>query len=130
MADVEHQVRINRTPDEVWEVMGDFGGLATWFPGIDQCEMTSDDVRTITMAGGIAIAERLLERDEESRTLAYTIDDSPMPLDHHRAEWAVVADGDGAIVIVRAEVSPDAAMDLMGPVYEQAAQGLRDHLEK
>jgi Polyketide cyclase / dehydrase and lipid transport len=128
MATVEHQVRIARPADEVWEVLCDFWGLAEWFPGIENCEKTSDDIRTIRM-GNIAIDEQLLERDDDARSFAYTIAKSPMPLEFHRAEWSVAEDGDGSLLTVRAEVSPDDAMGLMGPVYEQAADGLRKHLE-
>jgi hypothetical protein len=128
VATVEHQVRIARPPDEVWRVLGDFWGLAAWFPGIANCEKTSDDIRTIRM-GDIAIDEQLLERDDEARSFAYTIAKSPMPLEFHRAEWSVAEDSDGSLLTVRAEVRPDDAMGLMGPVYEQAADGLRKHLE-
>jgi Polyketide cyclase / dehydrase and lipid transport len=128
MGDVEHQVRIARTPDEVWAVMGDFWGLADWFPGIESCEKAGDDVRTIHM-GALAISERLLERDEDARSFAYTIDESPMPLEFHRAEWSVVADGDGSLLTVKAEVRPDDAVAIFDPVYQQAAEGLRNHLE-
>jgi len=128
MANVEHRVRINRAPDEVWAVMGDFWALADWFPGVENCEKTSDDVRTIHM-GDLAIDERLLERDERARSFAYTIDKSPMPLEFHRADWSVVADGDGSVLTVKAEVRPDDAMAIFDPVYKQAAEGLRDHIE-
>jgi hypothetical protein len=128
MASVEHKVKVDKTPDEVWVVLGDFWGLADWFPGIERCEQSSDDVRTIYM-GDLAIDEQLLEHDEEERRFAYTIAKGPMPLEFHRAEWSVVADGDGAVITVRAEVRPDEAIELLGPVYEQAAQGLREHVE-
>ena len=128
MANVEHQVHIDATPDEVWAVMGNFFGLADWFPGIERCEKSSDDVRTIYM-GTIEIDERLLERDEDAKSFAYTIDKGPMPLEHHRADWSVVPDGDGSLLTVKAEVRPDDALAIFDPVYKQAAEGLRDHVQ-
>ncbi|MGH9025869.1 MAG: SRPBCC family protein [Acidimicrobiia bacterium] len=128
MASVEHKVHVDKTPDEVWDVMGDFWGLDAWFPGIEKCEKSSADVRTIHM-GDLAIDEQLLERDDTARSFAYTIAESPMPLEFHRAEWSVAPDGEGSEITVKAEVRPDDAVGILGPVYEQAASGLREHLE-
>src|SRR5262245_39630949 len=128
MASVEHKVQVDKTPDEVRAVLGNYWGLADWFPGIERCEKTSDDVRTIYL-GDLEINEQLLEHDEDDRRVVYTIASGPMPLEFHRAEWVVIEDGDGAVIVVTAEVRPDDAIEILGPVYEQAAQGLRDHVQ-
>ena len=57
MADGKAEVKIARNPDEVWELVGDFGGLAEWMPGIESCELDGD-VRIIQTMG-IEIHEQL-----------------------------------------------------------------------
>src|SRR5438105_1523960 len=35
----QHELAINRSADDVWKVVSDFGGLAAWMPGIESCEL-------------------------------------------------------------------------------------------
>ncbi len=44
MAEAKPKRRSRGNPDEVWELVGDFGGLAEWMPGMESCEV-EDDVR-------------------------------------------------------------------------------------
>ncbi|MBV8304744.1 MAG: SRPBCC family protein, partial [Acidimicrobiia bacterium] len=32
-------IEIARKPDEVWAVVGDFGGLNAWLPGVESCRV-------------------------------------------------------------------------------------------
>ena len=52
MAIVQHEISINRTPDEVWAVLGEFGGLDTWMDGVESCVVTGK-TREIEIAGGM-----------------------------------------------------------------------------
>ena len=45
---------------------------------------------------GMTIVERLVNRDEDARTLTYAIVDGPVPVDSHEATIAVVPAGDGS----------------------------------
>ena len=57
-------VTVAAAPDEVWAMVGDFGGVGDFFPGIDSFRLEGDD-RMIGMFG-MEIRERLLARDDES----------------------------------------------------------------
>ena len=57
-------VTVAAAPDEVWDKVGDFGGVGDFFPGIESFRLEGDD-RIIGMFG-MEIRERLLARDEET----------------------------------------------------------------
>src|SRR5580698_2627423 len=60
-------IKIEATPDAVWQKVGDFGGLGDFFPGIESFRLEGDD-RIIGMFG-MEIRERLLAKDDASRTI-------------------------------------------------------------
>ena len=36
MARIEKRIDINRSPEDVWAVVGDVGAISSWLPAIDQ----------------------------------------------------------------------------------------------
>lgn len=76
MAKVERDVTIEASPDDVWRVVGDFGGISKWLDGIEASSVDGD-TRVCTMAGGGTLEEKILERDDENRRYTYTITQSP-----------------------------------------------------
>ena len=64
-------VKIEAPPDAVWQKVGDFGGLGDFFPGIDSFRLEGDD-RIIGMFG-MEIRERLLAKDDATRTITYSV---------------------------------------------------------
>src|SRR5438552_2126305 len=89
MGSATNEIDIDRPADDVWKVVRDFGGLAAWMPGIDSCRVEGDD-RILEMMG-MELTERLLRLDDDARTLAYGITNSPMPIEHHEATIRVTA---------------------------------------
>ena len=63
MAEGKAEVTIDRSPDEVWKLFREFGGLETWMPGVETCTVDGD-VRTIGLMG-IEIKEQLRDRDDD-----------------------------------------------------------------
>lgn len=117
MAEGEVSEFIHEEPDVIWALVGQFGGIDDWLPDVDSCEVDGDD-RTIHTLG-MTFRERLLHRDDASRTISYEIVESPIPLDHHRATIGVTPDSGGARVVWSFEVRPD---HLANP-FEQNYQG-------
>jgi carbon monoxide dehydrogenase subunit G len=67
---------------DVWEKLSDFGGLASWMPGVKSCELKGEGigaVRTLVM-GPMKIVERLESFDADGRRLSYSLLEGPMPL--------------------------------------------------
>lgn len=127
MADGKAEVQIARSADDVWALIGDFGGLGDWMPGIDACELDGD-VRKL-QAMGMEIHERLVDRDDATRTISYSIVKSPMPLEHHLATISVAPSGDGSVLTWAYEVSPDEMAGAFAPTYEGSAKAVKAQLE-
>jgi hypothetical protein len=127
MADGKVEVQIARGADDVWALFRDFGGLGDWMPGIDSCQLDGD-VR-ILQTMGMEIREQLKEHDDEARRTAYSIVQSPMPLEHHLATITVTPDGEGSRLVWAYEVRPDELAAAFAPIYDGSAQAVKARLE-
>ncbi len=115
-------VTLAAAPDEVWKVVGDFGGLQDFFPGIESFVLEGDD-RVIGMFG-MSIRERLLAKDETLRVITYSVIEG-VPVDSHSATISVEADGDGSKVIWAYDVTPDEMAPIFGDTYKAALATLQ-----
>lgn len=127
MADGKVEVEISRSPEEVWELVGQFGALGEWMPGIDSCKLEGDVRKLQTM--GMEIHEQLVSQDDANRTVSYSIIQGPMPIEHHLATISVAPSGDGSRLTWAYEVKPDDMAAVFGPVYEGSAQAVKTQLE-
>jgi mxaD protein len=116
-------VTVRAAPDEVWAKVGDFGGVADFFPGVESCRLEGDD-RVIGLFG-MEIRERLLARDDESRTLTYSVV-AGVPLESHTATVSVLPEGEGSRVIWAYDVSPDEMAPVFGDSYQAALNSLEN----
>lgn len=120
------EISIDAPPADVWAVVGDFGGLI-WMPGIEACTVDGD-VRTISMMG-MEIKEQLKGRDDDARSIAYSIVDGPVPLDSHLATITVhEGEGGGSRVTWQVDVEPEGAA-MFKDIYQGALGALKDKLE-
>ena len=119
-------VDIDRSADEVWAVVGDFGGIGTWLPGIESCRVEGED-RFLTMPG-MNITERLIAKDDQGRALTYSIIDG-IPVDSHQGVMTVTPNGDGSHVTWAVDVTPDEMLEVMVGAYEQGLGALKAHVE-
>lgn len=126
MGQAEASIDIARGADEVWAVVGDFGGLG-WMPGVDSCTVSGDD-RTLSMLG-MEIVERQLARDDAARSISYGIVSGSLPVDHHVATITVSPSGDGSHVTWAVDVAPDSLTDIMQQTYAGALEALKKRLE-
>jgi len=119
-------IDIDKSADEVWAVVGDFGGIDAWMPGIESCRVEGDN-RIIDMMG-MTITERFVSRDDAGRALTYAIADGA-PVESHEAVITVTPAGDVSHVTWDVEAAPDEMADLMTTVYQQALEALKAHVE-
>jgi len=127
MASGSTETDIARDPAAVWAIVREFGGLDTWMPGIDACEIEGDDRVLSTM--GISVRKRLVARDDDKRVITYSIVESPMNLEHHEATIRV-DDGDGGShVTYDVSVVPDQLLDMLVQTYGQALDALKAKAE-
>jgi carbon monoxide dehydrogenase subunit G len=128
MAEGKAEVSINRSPDDIWKLLREFGGLADWMPGIESCSLDGD-VRTLQTMG-IEIKEQLRSLDDDTRCISYSVVESPMSnLESHLATISVEPEGTGSHVTWAVEVVPDDLLALFLPVYEGSVVELKKQLE-
>jgi carbon monoxide dehydrogenase subunit G len=124
MGTARAEIDINRPADEVWGVVGDFGSIATWMPGIESCHLDGDDRVIKTM--GMEVTERLERRDEEGRELVYAIVGG-VPIINHKATITVVPEGARSHVTWDVDVDDDMT-EVLHQMYQQSLQALKEHL--
>ena len=128
MASGKAEISINRSPDEVWKLLREFGGLADWMPGIDTC-VVDGDVRTLGMMG-MEVKERLEKLDDDNRVIAYSLFEAPIPnLESHLCTISVSPEGNGARVTWNVEVFPDDLLGIFLPIYEGSIGEIKKKLE-
>ncbi|HXW36248.1 MAG TPA: SRPBCC family protein [Acidimicrobiales bacterium] len=128
MGSAKAEIDIEASPEKVWELVGNFGGIADWMPGLDACTVKGDD-RTISMLG-MEIVERLYDRDEEARSITYGIVGGSLSLDHHRATIKVQPSGTGSFVTWEVDVKPDNLTEVMEQTYQGSLDALKERFEK
>ena len=128
MASGKSEVSIERSPDDIWKVIRDFGGLADYMPGVDSCTVDGD-VRTLQMMG-IEIKEQLRGIDDDTRRLSYSVVASPMGnLVSHEATIAVDPEGSGSHVTWSVDVEPADLLPIFQGAYDNAVAGLKTKFE-
>jgi len=128
VAHVSHDITIARTPDEVWALLGQFGGLDTWMAGVESCVVEGKH-RTVGLAGGMKAEEDEVSRDDAARTYSYTVDGSAMGITTWLATISVEADGEGSKATWALEMEPGDLAETIGGVYAGALGHLKTHLE-
>lgn len=120
------QIDVEASPDEVWELVGDFEGVGDFFPGIDGVEIEGD-VRKIAMMG-LEISEQLVERDADGRVIVYSVIGG-VPVESHKATVSVVERSGGSTVEWSVEVEPAEMLPIFVDTYRQALEQVRQHVD-
>jgi len=124
---VRREVRIERTPDDVWALVGDPARLPEWWPGIVGC--TVDGMtRVIVTGSGIPMAEDLLTIDPILRRLQYRITVSFFT--EHLSTIDVLDLGDGtSLVVYSVDAQPSTMALVIGGAAGNALENLRRMME-
>src|SRR3954471_2836293 len=119
---VRRQVRIARSPADVWAVVGDPARIQDWFPGI--VDSTVDGTtRVITTGSGLPMPEEIVTNDPLQRRFQYRIT-APM-FREHLSTLDVFDLGDGTSLVA---YSADANPSTMALVIAGAAGNALEHL--
>ena len=94
---VRHHIRIARSADDVWALVGDPTALHTWFPGITDCQVDGKN-RVIVLGSGMPMPEEIVTHDHLLRRFQYRIT-API-FQFHRGTIDVLDMGDGTCVVV------------------------------
>lgn len=145
MSSLSSSVRIESSPERVWEVMADLGGIARWHPGISRSRLTTEETagpgagRRCEVRGGYA-EERVVEWRPGER-LAVRIVDTSLPL--RRADIRFDLEPADGATRVTASVDYEPGWGPLGPALDllvlrpiwrrwmgDLLEGLRRHLEE
>ncbi|MCY4211684.1 MAG: SRPBCC family protein [Gammaproteobacteria bacterium] len=74
---VKTEVTINAGAETVWALIKDFCSIAAWNPGVSACVAASPDqpqtIRTVTLADGQTLEEKLTRISPETMRIQYTL---------------------------------------------------------
>lgn len=147
MATYRAETTIERSANDVWEVIRDFGELS-WYPGVERCVLDGDDRTTWKEGTTLASVERILVHDDVSRTQIYAlvgfVGDPWVPLagggaydtrnliGHHSATLAVMPlSGERSHVSYDVTVDDDEEMAArISHGYGEALENLKVRLER
>jgi Polyketide cyclase / dehydrase and lipid transport len=123
MSEVKVSEPVAASAAKVWELLGDFGGIAKWGGAMmESCTVEGSGVgavRTIGLPGGGSIRERLEAYDGAGRSLSYAIiGQSPIPIRNYLSTCRVVETGPNAC-----RVDWEGRFEPVG-VSEEQAQGM------
>jgi carbon monoxide dehydrogenase subunit G len=122
------RIDIAKPADEVWALVGEFGGLDTWMAGVDSCEVEGD-IRTIQTMG-MTLTEQLKGRDADARSITYSIVGEGAPVAQHEATITVLDAGDGASEVTwEVGVEPPEATPMFKDIYQGALEQVKAKLE-
>lgn len=119
-------IDIDAPADAVWAVIGDFGGIGDWMPGVESCRVEGEDRILATM--GMEITERLVSKDDEGRVLTYSIS-SGAPVETHQAAITVHPAGETSKVTWDVDATPDEMAEVMASIYQQSLEALKKKVE-
>ena len=92
MPEVTCTTEIPASAYTVWSVVRNFNGLAHWMEAVVSCTSDGTGVgtnRTLTLADGGVIVEKLETCDETARSMSYSIVSGPLPVANYLATMTV-----------------------------------------
>ena len=124
MASIHHEISLAATPESVWDVVRDIGAVHTRFaPGFVTDVVMEDGDRIVTFANGFVAREVIVDLNEASRRLAYSVRSER--LSHHNASFQVLADGPGSRLVWIADVLPHEAAIMVGGMMNEGVEVIR-----
>ncbi len=129
MAKVSVSQKIPASPQQVWDMIGNFNSLADWYPAIVKNELEEGGtVRKLTLPDGTSLVETLVSADGKERMYEYVIPGGQMPFSGCKARVFVVEDDDGNCTANwESEFEPKAAdaEQLVNDIYQAGLDNLR-----
>jgi carbon monoxide dehydrogenase subunit G len=129
MPNIDNEIVIARSPEQVWGVLGDLTAVPRWVPGVQTARM--EGMRRIcTMEDGSEIHEEISDLDGHSFRYEQTV--HPLGFKRSEGTLSVEPNGDGARVAWNAEIEfaePGQEAQFL-PLLEQGYAGALQRLKE
>lgn len=125
----------------VWDVVGDFAGVAKWHPGAAESVAEGEGIgmrRRIALVNGGTLVEELEEMNDAERYYSYSMVEGPLPVrdDYHATLRVRPSYGDASCTVEwtasftpRADVPDTDAERLVRMIFQAGLDNLRLKLE-
>jgi hypothetical protein len=131
MLEVKREMQVAASPDAVWAVIRDFGGIADWHPACSasSSETVGSDIhRTIVVGDGGRIVEKLEGQTDSS--YSYSVISGPLPVQDYLSTLSVEASEGGSTIHwsgrFNAKGVPDEkAREVIGGIYDLGLGALK-----
>lgn len=129
MASLRREFHVTAPADKVWDALKDFYALHIRLaPGFTVNTERDGDARIVTFGNGMTARETFVSADDGARRLAYSIDANER-ITRHMASATIVPNGAGCTFVWQADVLPDSAAEMMGPMMDAGGAAMKRHLD-
>jgi carbon monoxide dehydrogenase subunit G len=124
MATIRVERSVAAPPEQVWDALRDWGALhERLVPGFVVDTRLDGEDRIVTFFNGAVLREVLVDLDEESRRLVWSVVDGPYT--HHNGAAQVFAEGDGTRFVWTADLLPNEAAPPTAEMMERGVDVLK-----
>jgi len=130
MASIHREVLIHACPETVWAALRDVGAIHTKLaPGFVTDVQLEEGARVVTFGNGMVVRELVIDIDDASRRLAWSVVGSAMT--HHNASAQVFAEGaEKCRFVWIADLLPHEAAPRVAQMIEQGLATMKKTLER
>ena len=129
MASIQIESPVAVSADTAWGALRQVGRADKLFAPVLDAADIHGEMRTVHFANGPLLHERIIDVDESSRRVAYSVLDSP-GLTYHHASMQIVEDGPQRCRFVwTTDFLPADAAPAIRPVIEAGTKALKANLE-
>jgi len=129
MAYIQKEVSIDAPPERVWDALSDWGALhERLVPGFVTDARLDGEDRIVTFFNGAVVREVLVDLDERSKRLSWSIVEGPYT--HHNGVAQVLSEGPGRTRFVwLADLLPNEAAPITEEMMGRGVQAVKQTLE-
>ena len=129
MASIRRVIAVEVDADGAWSALRLVGEPHKLFAPVLVGAHLDGEIRTVHFANGVVVREHIIDVDEESRRVAYSVMDSP-GMGYHHASMQVVDAGPGRCQFIWiTDFLPEGARANLAPLIEQGTSALKHNLE-
>jgi hypothetical protein len=129
MASIRKERKIEAAPEDVWDALRDWGALhERLVPGFVVDTRLDGEDRIVTFFNGAVAREVLIDLDDESRRLVWSVVEGPYT--HHNGAAQVFPGDDGGTLFVwTADLLPNDAAGPTDAMMERGVETVKQTLE-